>query len=39
LGKEGRALLARKGFDISNLPNLEDAAVNKAMALMAVKYW
>ncbi len=39
LGKEGRALLVRKGFDISNLPNLEDAAVNKAMALMAVKYW
>ena len=39
LGKEGRALLARKGFDISSLPSLSEAEVNKEMALMAVRYY
>ena len=39
LGKEGRALLQRKGFDISGLPAIEDNAVNKAIVLAAVQYW
>ena len=38
-GKEGRGLLKRKGFDIENLPSLEEYAVNKAITLMAVRYW
>lgn len=39
LGKEGRDLLKRKGFDISGLPTLEEYAVNKSIALTAVRYW
>lgn len=39
LGKEGRSLLARKGFDVSNLPNLEDNVVNKSIVLASVRYW
>ncbi|HBX24958.1 MAG TPA: hypothetical protein DEF61_01530, partial [Firmicutes bacterium] len=30
LGKEGRALLTRKGYDVSSLPSLSEAEVNKA---------
>jgi len=39
LGKEGRALLVRKGYDVSNLPTLEENAVNKAIVLTTVRYW
>ncbi len=39
LGKEGRGLLARKGFDISNLPCLEDNVVNKSIVLHSVQHW
>lgn len=39
LGKEGHALLKKKGYDDSNLPVMEDTAVNKAMVLAAVQYW
>ncbi len=39
LGKEGRALLARKGFDISTLPSFEDNVVNKSIVLTTVRYW
>ena len=39
LGKEGRALLKRKGYEIDNLPELEDAAVNKSIALTCVRFW
>ncbi|MGM9813491.1 MAG: hypothetical protein ACI32C_01065 [Candidatus Enteromonas sp.] len=39
LGKEGRALLERKGFDIKDLPTLSEAEVNKTMVLMATRYW
>ena len=39
LGKEGRSLLERKGYDVSGLPRLEENAVNKAIALTAVRYW
>lgn len=39
LGKEGRALLARKGYDVSALPNLEDNVVNKSIVLASVRYW
>lgn len=39
LGKEGRALLKKKGFDISSLPTIEENAVNKAIVLAAVQYW
>ena len=39
LGKEGHELLRRKGFDDSALPLLSDAEVNKAMTLVAVRYW
>ena len=39
LGKEGRALLKKKGFEIDNLPSLRDEEVNKQMTLMAVRYW
>ncbi len=39
LGKEGRALLARKGFDISNLPTIEENAVNKSIVLHSVQHW
>ncbi len=39
LGKEGRELLQRKGYDVANLPLMSEAEVNKAMTLMAVRYW
>ena len=39
LGKEGRALLTRKGYDVSSLPSLSDAEVNKAVVLSAVGNW
>ena len=39
LGEEGRAELARKGFDISNLPSMSELEVNKAMVLTATRYW
>ncbi len=39
LGKEGRGLLARKGFDISALPTFEDNAINKSIVLASVRYW
>ncbi|MCF0112517.1 MAG: hypothetical protein HUJ60_00895 [Bacilli bacterium] len=39
LGKEAHALLKRKEYDDSALPTLSDAEVNKAMTLMAVRYW
>ena len=39
LGKEGRALLVRKGFDISALPSIEENAVNKSIVLHSVQYW
>lgn len=39
LGKEGRGLLKRKGFDIDNLPSLEDNQVNKEMVLLTLRYW
>ena len=39
LGKEGHESLRRKGFDDSALPLLSDAEVNKAMTLVAVRYW
>jgi len=39
LGKEGRALLAHKGFDISALPSMEENAVNKSIVLMSVRFW
>jgi len=39
LGDEARALLKRKGFDVSALPHMSEAEVNKAMALTVVRYW
>ena len=39
LGKEGIANLARKGYDVSKFTPMSEAEVNKAMTLMAVKYW
>ena len=39
LGKEGRDLLVRKGYDISALPTMEENAVNKSIALTALRYW
>ena len=39
LGKEGRSLLEKKGFDVSSLPSLSEAEVNKTLTLMAVRYW
>ena len=39
LGKEGRALLQRKGFDVSALPTIEENAVNKSIVLHSVQYW
>lgn len=39
LGKEGVALLRRKGFDLPSMSPIEDNAVNKSIALMAVRYW
>ena len=39
LGKEGHALLKRKGLDDSKLPSLSDPEVNKSLALMTVRYW
>ena len=39
LGKEGRGLLARKGYDISGLPSFEDNVVNKSIVLSTVRYW
>lgn len=39
LGKEGRALLTRKGYDVSSLPSLSEAEVNKAVVLSAVSNW
>ena len=39
LGKEGRGLLARKGFDITNLPSVEENAVNKSIVLHSIQHW
>ena len=39
LGKEGRGLLSRKGFDVKNLPSLKDGEVSKASVLMVTLYW
>lgn len=39
LGSEGRALLKRKGFDISNLPSMGELEVNKALVTTVVRYW
>ena len=39
LGKEGRALLAKKGYDVSSLPTLSEPEVNKATVLVTVKHW
>ena len=39
LGKEGRGLLVRKGFDISNLPTVEENAVNKSIVLHSIQHW
>ncbi len=39
LGKEGIAVLKRKGFDVSGITPLSDAEVNKAMVLAVTKYW
>ena len=39
LGKEGRALLKRKGYDIANLPDIEETAVNKSIVLTSVRFW
>ena len=39
LGKEGRALLERKGFDISGLPTVEENAVNKSIVLHSIQHW
>lgn len=39
LGKEGRSLLSKKGFDVTPLPSYNDAEINKAMTLMAIRYW
>lgn len=39
LGKEGRGLLARKGFDITNLPSIEENAVNKSIVLHSIQHW
>lgn len=39
LGKEGRGLLVRKGFDISNLPTLEETVVNKSIVLHSIQHW
>ena len=38
-GKEGLALLKRKGFDISSFRQMEDNEVNKQIVLTAVNYW
>ena len=38
-GKEGVALLERKGFDTSAHPHLSDAEAKKAATLFAVRYW
>lgn len=39
LGKEGRGLLVRKGYDISALPSFEDNVVNKSIVLATVRFW
>lgn len=39
LGSEGRALLKKKGYDVSELPSLSEQEVNKATVLMTVKNW
>lgn len=39
LGKEGRALLKKKGYSIDQLPSLSEGEVNKALTLMAVRFW
>ncbi len=39
LGKEALTELKRKGFDVSGLTQLSDPEVNKAMALVAIRYW
>ncbi len=39
LGKEGRGLLIRKGFDISKLPSIEENAVNKSIVLHSIQHW
>lgn len=39
LGKEGRGLLKRKGFDISALPTIEENALNKSIVLTSVRFW
>ena len=39
LGKEGRELLERKGYNTANLPSLSELEVNKAVTLATVRYW
>ncbi len=39
LGKEGRALLQRKGYDVSALPAVEENAVNKSIVLTSLRFW
>ena len=39
LGKEGRGLLVRKGYDVSALPTIEDALVNKSIVLHSIQHW
>ncbi len=39
LGEEGRALLKRKGFDVSTLPSLSELEVNKTLVTTTVRYW
>ena len=39
LGKEGHALLKRKGYDEASLPMLSEEQVNKEIVLEAVKNW
>lgn len=39
LGEEALSELNRKGYDTSKLTKLSEAEVNKAMALMVVRYW
>ena len=39
LGKDGRGLLYKKGYDVSKLPSLSETEVNKASVLMVTLYW
>ena len=38
-GKDGVSLLKRKGFNVEGKTVLSDAEVNKAAAMMAIRYW